>query len=179
VNLAKAGKPAKAAPRRIAREAQPPSLRRLLGKAAGLSVLMLLFLGVFGLGVRDLVYAAGWAGTAGTIQVVSCHDEGGSGDSSWVCSGVYHSSDGRTVDPDARVKPSSNEHGHTIDVRHKSGHDYSATGAYALAAPISLTVFGGLPVLGVLWGSRAALRRWVEDVRGARKRALRTAAGST
>ncbi|MCF3963971.1 hypothetical protein [Streptomyces fuscigenes] len=164
---------AKTVARRRGGGARPPGLRRLLGRGVGVAVLVLLFLGLFGVGVQKLVYAAGWAGTAGTMKVTSCHDEGSSDASSWVCSGVYHSGDGRAVDPGARVKPPGNETGRTIDVRSMSGHDYSATGGFALVTPLALIGWGGLPLLGVLWGGRAALRRWIEDVRAARERAGR------
>jgi hypothetical protein len=169
VSLAKSRKPATAAPRRKGGAGRPPSLRRLLGSAALTVVFVLLGLGLIGLGAWKLAYAAGWAGTPGTIHVTSCHDEGGS-DPSWACSGVYHSGDQRTVDPHARVKPSSNVQGRTIDVRHVSGHDYSATDGATIATPIALIFFGALPLVAVLWGGRAALGRWVRDVRAARAR---------
>ncbi|WP_280891943.1 hypothetical protein [Streptomyces sp. LBL] len=173
MKLVKAGGPAKATPRRRGGAARPPSLRRLLGKAAVLTVLMLLGLWMVGLGAQKLAYAAGWAGTAGTIRAASCHDEGGSDSPSWVCSGVYRSDDGSTVDQHAWVKPSGNEQGHTIDVRHMSGHDYSATDAGALVTPIALIVFSGLVLTGALWGGPAALRRWANEVRAARGRTRR------
>ncbi|MEW2549866.1 hypothetical protein AB0910_29565 [Streptomyces sp. NPDC047002] len=135
-----------------------------------MTAVLLLFLGLFGLGVQRLVYAAGWAGDAGTIRVASCHDEGSSDSPSWVCSGTYRSGDGHTTDPDAVVKPSGDEEGRTIDVRRRSGHAYSATGGGELVTPLVLICWGGLPPLGALWGGRAALRRWLDDVRAARRR---------
>ncbi|WP_405578020.1 hypothetical protein [Streptomyces sp. NBC_01190] len=140
-----------------------------------MAVLTLLGLWLVGLGAQKLAYAAGWAGTAGTIRVTSCHDEGGSDSPSWVCSGTYRSGDGSAVDQHARVKPSRNEQGHTIDVRHMSGHDYSATDIFALVTPLVLIVFGVLVLTGIVWGGPAALRRWAADVRAARDRARRAA----
>ncbi|MEU0600303.1 hypothetical protein ABZ484_18980 [Streptomyces sp. NPDC006393] len=97
-----------------------------------------------------LAYATGLAGTSGHLRVEECVWEHVGGHRYPHCSGVFHSSDGTVVDPDASVGahlPS----GSTIAVRQTASGGYERIGLAASCGWLAVSLLGlSMLLLGVL-----------------------------
>ncbi|MEU6480978.1 hypothetical protein ABZ858_29680 [Streptomyces sp. NPDC047017] len=101
-------------------------------------------------GAVTLPYAAGWAGTPGTIKVTACRDEGSTDTPSYHCSGTFTSDDGSITDSHATVSAGSREDGHTIDVRRSGTGGYHVLGFVPVAESVAAILMGGVPLLVTL-----------------------------
>ncbi|MFQ3555230.1 hypothetical protein QZN11_00235 [Streptomyces gramineus] len=97
------------------------------------------------LGVRNLLYAAGWAGTSGTYRASSCEFSGSL--SAWECSGTFVSDDGRIEDPRAEADLGSDGRGHSVRVQRTGTSGYQEVDGTATVEAVALILFGALPIV--------------------------------
>ncbi|MFF4708794.1 hypothetical protein ACWC4D_08500 [Streptomyces sp. NPDC001288] len=109
------------------------------------AVLIAGLLALSALGVRNLLYAAGWAGTSGTYRASSCEFSGSL--SKWECSGTFVSDDGRIEDPRAGVDLGSDGRGRAVRVERTGLSGYQEVGGIATVEAIALILFGAVPVV--------------------------------
>ncbi|WP_152628125.1 hypothetical protein [Streptacidiphilus neutrinimicus] len=108
------------------------------------SLPLLLVISVIGLGLVLLGgyragYAAGLAGTPGTLTVASCGQPGEPG----VCTGVFKATDGSVTDPAATVPASGHPaRGRTLDVDRLGAGDYGPISLAHSVGWLALILFG-------------------------------------
>jgi hypothetical protein len=120
-----------------------------------LLVISLIGVGLVLLGGDRAAYAAGLAGTPGTLTVQSC-GQGGAPD---VCTGVFRATDGSVTDPAATVPASGRPAaGRTLDVDRLGAGDYAPISLAHSLGWLALILFGlmlALSLPSALLGRRA------------------------
>jgi hypothetical protein len=125
---------------------------------AGLPLLLVISLigvGLVFLGADRAAYAAGLAGTPGTLTVQSCGQSGAPGQ----CTGVFRATDGSVTDPAATVSASGRPaNGRTLDVDRLGVGDYGPISLAHSLGWLALILFGLMLTLSLpsaLLGRRA------------------------
>ncbi|MEU9447630.1 hypothetical protein [Streptomyces sp. NPDC048277] len=110
---------------------------------------------------QHFAYAAGFAGTTGRLRIETCVSERVGGHRYPHCGGVFRSSDGAVVNPDAFIDAHLSV-GSTVTVRQTASGAYEETGLAPTCGWLAVSLLGLMVLLlGVLVirGGRGASRR--------------------